>query len=106
MKNIDKENKDSKTLKTLALGWLFNKRAFSVSGKFRQMLTDLIKTKHNSNHKTQQITLKGEIVQEYIYYVLGFVPADVIRLKKDLWFGKLDDQLKSVEKFLESKKYT
>jgi len=75
----------------------------SLNGK---KLNDLIKTKHNSNHKTQQITLKGEIVQEYIYYVLGFVPADVIRLKKDLRFGKLDDeQMKSVEKFLKSKKY-
>ena len=70
------------------------------------MLTDLIKTKHNSNHKTKQTTLEGEIVQEYIYYVLGFVPADVIRLKKDLWFSKLDDeQIKSVEKFLELKKF-
>ena len=106
LKSIDAENKDSKTLKTLALGWLFNKRAFSVSGKFRQMLTDLIKTKHNSNHKTQQITLDGEIVQEYRYYVLGFVPADVVRLKKDAWFGKLNnEQITSVEKFLESKKY-
>jgi hypothetical protein len=73
LKSIDAENKDSKALKTLALGWLFKKRAFSVSGKFRQMLTDLIKTKHNSNHKTQQTTLKGEIIQEYTYYVLGFV---------------------------------
>ena len=107
LKGIDGKNKDSKALKTLALGWLFNKRAFSVSGKFPQMLTDLIKTKHNSNHKTTQITLEGEIIKEYVYYVLGFVPADVIRLKKDLWFGKLDDgQMKSVEKFLESKKYT
>ena len=71
------------------------------------MLTDLIKTKHNSNRKTQQITLEGEIIQEYVYYVLGFVPADVIRLKKDLWFDKLDnEQIKSVEKFFESKKYT
>lgn len=49
--------KHSKALKTLALCWLFNKRAFSVIGKFRQMLSDLIKTKHNSNHKLQQITL-------------------------------------------------
>jgi len=107
LKSIDKENKDSKTLKTLALGWIFNKRAFSVSGKFRQMLTDLIKTKHNSNHKTQQTTLKGEIIQEYVYYVLGFVPADVVRLKKEVKFSKLcDEQIKSVEKFLESKKYT
>ena len=106
LKSIDKENKDSKTLKSLALGWLFNKRAFSVSGKFRQMLTDLIKTKHNSNHKTKQITLKGEIIQnEYTYYVLGFVPADEVRLKKDVWFSKLsEEQIKSVENFLESKK--
>ena len=105
LKSIDAENKDSKTLKTLALGWLFNKRAFSVSGKFRQRLIDLIKTKHNSNQKTQQITLKGEIIQEYIYYVLGFVPADVVRLKKDVWFSKLgDEQIKSVEKSLDLSK--
>ncbi len=102
LKTIDAENKDSKTLKTLALGWLFNKRAFSVSGKFRQMLTDLIKTKHNSNHKTMQITLDREIVQEYAYYVVGFVPADVVRLKKDAWFTKLgNEQIKSVEQFLD-----
>ena len=107
LKSIDKENKDSKALKTLALGWLFNKRAFSVSGKFRQMLTDLIKTKHNSNHKTQQITLEREIVQEYVYFLLGFVPSDVVRLKNDGWFTKLnDEQVKSVEKFLESKKFS
>ena len=69
------------------------------------MLTDLIKTKHNSNHKTQQTTLKGEIVQEYAYCVLGFVPADEVRIKKDVWFNKLyDEQIKSVEKFLETKK--
>ena len=105
LKSIDAKNKDSKALKTLALGWLFNKRAFSVSGKFRQMLIDLNKTKHNSNHKTQQISLKGEIIQEYTYYCLGFVPADVIRLKKDLWFSKLDnEQIKLVDKFIESKK--
>ena len=105
LKSIDKENKDSKALKTLALGWLFNKRAFSVSGKFKQTLTDLIKTKHNSNHKTQQITLKGEIIREYAYYVVGFVPSDVVKLKNDDWFNKLtNEQIKSVEKFLESRK--
>ena len=106
LKSIDAENKDSKALKTLALGWLFNKRAFSVSGKFRQMLIDLIKTKHNSNHKTQQTTLTGEIIQEYVYYVLGFVPADVVPLKEDIWFIKLgSEQKKLVAQFLESKKY-
>ena len=65
----------------------------------------MIKTKHNSNHKTQQTSLNGEIIQEYCYYVLGFVPADVVRLKKDVWFGKLDDeQIKSVEIFIEINK--
>ena len=44
----------------------------------------MIKTKHNSNHKTHQTTLKGEIIQEYSYYVLGFVPVNEVRLKKDV----------------------
>jgi hypothetical protein len=74
-----------------------------VSGKFRQMLTDLIKTKHNSNHKTQQTTLKGEIITEYTYHVLGFVPANVVRLKNEEWFTKLNyEQITSVEKFLDA----
>ena len=48
-----------------------------------------------------QITLAGEIVQEYAYYVLGFVPADVVRLKKEVWFSKLNsDQLVKVEEYL------
>ena len=62
----------------------------------------MIKTKHNSNHKNKQVTLEGEIIQEYAYYVLGFVPADVVRLKKDIWFSKLsNEQIAYVEKFLE-----
>ncbi len=66
----------------------------------------LLMTKHNTNHKTQQTTLEGKFVQEYTYCLLGFVPADVVRLKKEVKFSKLcDEQIKSVEKFLESKKY-
>ena len=107
LKSIDVQNKDSKTLKTLALTWLFNKRAFSLSGKFRKMFIDLIKTKHNSNHKTTQITLEGEIIKEYVYSVLGFVPADVVRLKNDIWFSELNNfQIKSAETYLQLKKLT
>jgi hypothetical protein len=106
LKSIDAKNKDSKALKTLALGWLFNKRAFAVSGKFHQLLTDLIKTKHNSNQKTSQITLEGKTVHEYVYNVLGFVPVDVIELKKDVWFTKLStEQIKLAENFLESRRH-
>ena len=68
-------------------------------------LTDLIKTKHNSNHKTMQITLEEKIVEDYTYYLLGFVPADVVRLKKDAWFSKLsNEQIISVEQFLDHTK--
>jgi len=106
LKNINVEKADSKALKTLALCWAYRKRAFSVSGRFRQLLSDLIRDMHNSNRKTQQITLEGEIVQEYAYYVLGFVPADVVRLKNNLWFCKLNnEQITSIEKFFESNKY-
>jgi len=56
---------------------------------------------HNSNQKTHQTTLKGEIIQEYTYYVLGFVPADVVRLKKKVWFCELDrEQIVKVEEYL------
>ena len=73
-----------------------------ISGRFRQLLHDLIEYLHNSNRKLRQATLTGGIlVQEYSFYVLGFVPADVVRLKKDVWFSELNsEQLKSVEKFL------
>jgi hypothetical protein len=102
LKSIDAETKNSLALKTLALCWLFCKRAFSANGKFRQILTDLIKTKHNSNHRTQQTTLKGEIIQEYAYYVLGFVPADVVLLGKEVWFGKMNyKQIASIEKYVD-----
>jgi len=104
LKSIDAKTKDSLAKITLALSWLFGKRAFSVSGKFRQMLGDLIKTKHNSNHKTRQITLNGEVIHEYSYYVLGFVPAEVVRLKNDVWFSKLSsEQIKSIENFIVEK---
>jgi len=33
------------------------------------------------------------LVQECKFYVLGFVPVDVVRLKKDVWFRKLDTEL-------------
>jgi hypothetical protein len=45
------------------------------------------------------------MIQEYTYYVLGFVPTDVVRLKKDVWFSKLsNEQIKSIDQFLYSRK--
>ena len=106
LKNIDVENADSKAVKTLALCWAYRKRAFSVSGLFRQLLSDLIIYLHNSNRRSLQVTLSGEIIQEEKFHVIGFVPADVVRLKKDIWFKKLDsDQVSSIDKFLTTSTY-
>ena len=61
---------------------------------------------HNSNRVLRQVNLSDEVLQEYKFYVLGFVPADVVRLKKDVWFQKLDaEQLASVEQFLAGSGY-
>jgi len=106
LKSINSEEKDSKALKTLALCWAYRKRAFSVSGLFRQLLHDLIITMHNSNHRLRQVTLSGEVLLEYKFYVIGFVPADVVRLKKDVWFSKLNsEQVDSVDQFLAGSGY-
>jgi len=106
LKNIDVENADSKALKTLALCWAFRKRAFSVSGLFRKLLHDLINTMHNSNRQPRQVTLSGEALLEFRYYVIGFVPADVVRLKEDVWFSKLtSEQVDSVDQFLAGSGY-
>lgn len=60
-----------------------------------------IKYMHNSNRQLHQVTLSGEALLEYKFYVIGFVPADVVRLKKDIWFSKLEfGQIIFVEQFL------
>jgi len=56
---------------------------------------------HNSNRQLQQVTLSGEALLEYKFYVIGFVPADVVRLKREVWFADLDSvQIRSVDQFL------
>jgi len=56
---------------------------------------------HNSNRPLRQVTLSGETLLEYKFYVLGFVPADVVHLEKDVWFSRLgSEQISSVEQFL------
>jgi len=55
---------------------------------------------HNSNRQLRQVTLSEETLLEPKYYVIGFVPADVVRLEKDVWFCNLSsEQIDSVERF-------
>jgi hypothetical protein len=58
---------------------------------------------HNSNRQMHQVTLSGEVLLGYEFYVVGFVPADVVRLIGNAWFSKLgSEQIDSVELFLSS----
>ena len=58
-------------------------------------------TMHNSNRQLRQVTLSGENLEEYKFYIIGFVPADVVRLKGDIWFCKLiSEEVDLVERFL------
>ena len=55
----------------------------------------------------RQVTLSGEVLVEFRYYVIGFVPVDVVRLRKDVWFSKLNsEQVDSVGEFLSGVEYS
>ena len=61
---------------------------------------------HNSNRQLQQVTHSGEALLEYKFHVIGFVPADVVRLKRDVWFADLNSaQIRSVDQFLAGFEY-
>jgi hypothetical protein len=92
LKNNNADKANSKALMTLALCWVFRKRAFSASGQFRKALTDLIRIMHNSKRLVVQVSLSGEDIPETKFKVLGFVPIDVIGLTKDVWFCRLDSR--------------
>jgi hypothetical protein len=106
LKGIDFENADSKGLKTLALCWVYRKRAFAVSGAFRKALADLITDLHNSNKPLMQITLFGEIIPEERYHLLGFVTGEDLKIDKNTWFTILNhEQLNLLSQYLKEKSY-
>lgn len=104
LKGIDFENADSKGLKTLALCWVYRKRAFAVSGTFRKALADLITDLHNSNKPLVQTTLLGEIIPEEQYHLLGFVKGEDLLISAYTWFTILNrNQLSKLTHCLKDK---
>jgi hypothetical protein len=106
LKSIEFERADSKGLKTLALCWIFRKRAFSVSGSFRKALTDLITELHNSNKPLVQTTLLGEIIPNERFFLLGFVLGKDLKIEKDVWHTVLNsEQLELLNNCLKEKSF-
>jgi hypothetical protein len=99
LKGIDYERADSKALKTLALCWHFRKRAFSVNGSFRKLLSNII---NGLKKRFHQVTLLGEVILEK-YEFVGFISSEIISLRRNVWFIKLDsEQTVKVEEYLEN----
>ncbi len=106
LKGVDLETADRKGLKTLTLCWAYRKRAFSVSGKFRKALTDLITDLHNSNKLFVQISLTGEIISEEKYHLLCFVNGKDLHIETATWFTILNpEQLDFLANCLKEKSY-
>ena len=85
-KGFDLEN--IRGLRTLFLCWIFRKRSFSVSGLFREKISDLISHLHNSNMETQ-IDLFGARVIEWRFTFLGIFSSEDLGIPSYIWVKSL-----------------
>jgi hypothetical protein len=83
-----------KGLRTLFLCWIFRKRSFSVSGDFREVLSDLISHLHNSN-MVVQMDLFGEVVLRWKFTFLGVFSGEELGLPPWIWTKHLDKNVVS-----------
>jgi hypothetical protein len=88
-------------LRTLFLSWIFRKRSFSVSGSFREKISDLISNLHNSNMAKEQRDLLGARVQEWIYVFLGVWSGSDLGIPSYIWVQDLEREV--VEKLFEGR---
>lgn len=88
-----------KGLRTLFLCWIFRKRSFSVSGDFREKISDLISHLHNSNMENGQKDLWGAPVQEWIYVFLGVWSGSDLGIPSYIWVQSLERE--KIEKLLD-----
>lgn len=81
-KSIEYENATEKTLKTLALGWVFNKRAFSVTNPENILRLENVLIQENAQLKPDivQKTLTGEEIPNFSYILVGFVSESILFL--------------------------
>jgi len=97
---------NNKGKQTLAMCWVFRKKAFYVSGQFRKALSDLISITNlcSSNTRKIQINLLKDKLESNPWKVLGFIGASLLDFDVEVWMLKLmQDQMergfKEWEKF-------
>jgi hypothetical protein len=104
MKCSEYQHDDNKGKITLAMCWVFRKKAFYVSGQFRKALSDLITTLCSSKTRKIQLNLLNEELKSNPWKVLGFIRASLLDFDVEIWTFKLTtEQMDGV--FNEWKKY-
>jgi hypothetical protein len=76
---------DVKGKQTLALCWVFRKKAFYVSGQFRKALSDLIRLSCSSKTRKIQVDLFNTELKANSWKVLGFVDASLLGFNAEIW---------------------
>jgi hypothetical protein len=92
MKCAEYQRDDDKGKITLAMCWVFRKKAFYVSGQFRQALSDLIGYLCTSKTRKVQLNLLNEQLKANSWKVLGFIGASLLELDVEIWTFKLTSE--------------
>ena len=104
MKCAEYAHGNAKAKQTLAMCWVFRKKAFYVSGKFRKALSDLIGYLCTSKTRKIQLDLFSTELKANSWRVLGFIGACFLNLDVEIWTVKLTgDQINAC--FAEWEKY-
>jgi len=84
------QHDDYKGKITLAMCWVFRKKAFYVSGQFRKALSDLIGYLCTSKTRKIQLNLLNEKLISNPWKVLGFIGASLLDFDDEVWTIKLN----------------
>jgi len=89
MKCAEYHHDDYKGKITLAMCWVFRRKAFYVSGQFRKALSDLIGHLCTSKTRRIQLNLLNEVLKSNPWKVLGFISASLLDFDVEVWMFKL-----------------
>jgi hypothetical protein len=85
MKCSEYDHNDNKGKITLAMCWVFRKKAFYVSGQFRKALSDLIQAICSSKTRKIQFDLFDNELKANSWKVLGFIGASLLDVDVEIW---------------------
>jgi hypothetical protein len=97
MKCAEYKHDDKKGKITLAMCWVFRKKAFYVSGQFRKALSDLIMSLCSSKTRKIQLSLFNVELKPNPWMVLGFITSSLLNFDTKVWRVKLNtEQIQTV----------